>query len=186
MRLKAATAGLVCLAILVTAGTGFAAFSSSAYVNGSASAGSLGPLVWGASPTNSLSAPGITCADSVTTTSTTDDTLLLSAGNLAPGEECTYADTLSNLGTLPATATEQVTSASGALCAVLIFQDNFFSPPTTIGTGGQTGTTTNTISPTPGPVLVWGGDIRLSATAGNVYSLTTCTFLITLTGTAGT
>jgi hypothetical protein len=181
--MKAAMAGLVAVAILVTAGTGFAAFTSSSYLNGSTTAGTLGPLIWGPSPTNSESAPSLGCGATVGKTVIAGDTLQLTATNLDPDEECTYEDTINNMGSLPATATEQVTYASGTLCAVLVFQDNFFSPATTIGTGGQTGATTNTI-PT-GPAFVWGGDIRLAESVSNTYQDTSCSFTVTLTGTAG-
>ncbi|MGC2288515.1 MAG: hypothetical protein WA688_01480 [Thermoplasmata archaeon] len=184
MRLKAATAGLVAVALLVTAGTGFAAFTSSAYVNGTATAGTLGPLVWGTSPTQSESAASVVCGATLGSTLVSGDTLVLTAGNLAPGQECSYADTIDNMGSLPAAATEQVTYASGTLCAVLVYQDTFFSPPTTIGTGGQTGPMSNIVP--PGPAFVWGGDIRLSGSASNAYQDTSCSFTVTLTGTAGT
>lgn len=184
MRLKAVMAGLACLAILVSAGTGFAAFTSVAYLNGSAGAGTLGPLVWGPSPTHSESAGNDVCTATTGKTVTAGDTLLLSATNLLPGDECTYADTLTNLGSLPATGTEQITGASGTLCAVTVFQDNFFSPSTTVGSGGQIGATTNVV--TPSTPFLWGGDIRLSTSAGNAYQDTSCSFMVTLTGTAGT
>jgi hypothetical protein len=182
--MKAATAGLIGLAILVCAGTGFAAFSSVAYLNGSTTAGTLGPLVWGSSPTHLASAANDVCGATTGNTVAAGDTLILSAGNLAPGDECTFEDSLNNMGTIPATATEQVTSASGGLCAVTVFQDNFFSPSTTIGSGGQTGATTNTVS--PGPTFVWGGDIQLAVGTGDGYQDMSCMFMITLTGTAGT
>lgn len=183
MRSKAATAALVAVALLATAGTGFAAFTSVAYLDGSTTAGTLGPLIWGSSPTHSASASSVDCGATLGTTSVAGDTLLLTATNLAPGEECTFEDTINNMGSLPATATEQVTSASGTLCAVLEFQDNFFSPATAIGSGGQTGATINTVA--PGPTFVWGGDIGLPMDVDNSYQDTSCSFTITLTGTAG-
>jgi hypothetical protein len=184
MRLtKAATAGLAVVAVLAIAGTGFAAFTTSAYIQGNAQAGTLGPYVWGPYPTHSASGTAV-CSVTRGTTNYPGDTLFLSAGNLGPDTQCTYADVLDNLGTLPGNTTAQITSASGGLCSVLDYQDLFFSPAVVIGSGGQVGATSNTVY--PGPSLIWAGDITLPGSVGSAHQGQSCSFTVTLTGTAGT
>jgi hypothetical protein len=181
---KGATIGLVAVAVLVTAGTGFAAFTSTAYVGGSARTGNLGPLTWGLSPAYGGFAPNDVCTAVTGTTTNPDDTLFLTADYLLPGDICSYGDSLSNAGSLPAGVTEQITSASGPLCAVLVFGDNFFSPSVTIGSGGQTSTLSHVV-PATGSIQ-WEGFIHLPSSAGSSYEGTSCNFVVTLTGTAGT
>jgi hypothetical protein len=184
MRLsRAATAGLVVLAVVAIAGTGFAAFTSTAYVNGSAVAGTLGPMIWGPDPAYGGFQPNDVCDASVGTTHITSDTLFLTASNFLPGDICSYGDNLNNLGSLPATVSEQITSASGSLCTYLAFGDNFFSPAVTIGSGGQTSGLTHTIP--AGSYIQWAGFIHLlPSTPPSVGG--SCAFTVTLTGTAGT
>lgn len=181
---RTVTVGLAVLAVLAVSGIGFAAFTTGAYINASANAGTLGPLVWAEGPTATAFGVGDTCMAVVSTTVTTSDTLLLTASGLVPGDFCTYGDTLANLGSVPATTTGQITHESGSLCAVLVYADTFFNPSTVIGTGGQTGAHTSTIS-AHGDIN-WAGTIFLPGTVGNAYQGTTCQFQVTVTGTAGT
>ena len=183
-RTRAAMTGLVTLAALLAVGTGFAAFTSSAYIQGTGAAGTLGPLVWGPSPAYGGFATNDICAADRGTTSSAGDTLFLTAGNLAPGDICSYGDSLNNLGSLPATVSERITSASGGLCAVLAFGDNFFSPSVVIGAGGQTSALTHVVP--AGSYIQWAGFIHLLPTAGSGHLGQTCSFQVTLTGTAGT
>jgi hypothetical protein len=181
---RSATAGLLAVTLVVTAGTGFAAFTGTAYLSGHAAAGTLGPLVWGPSPAYGGFAPNDVCTAVRTTTTLAGDTLDLTAGNLAPGDICAYGDSLSNGGSLPATTTEQISSASGGLCAVLTFGDNFFSPSVVIGSGGQTSSQPHTI-PADGSIQ-WAGFLSLAPGAGIAYSGESCSFVVTVTGSAGT
>lgn len=181
---KGLTAGLVAVTLLVTVGTGFAAFTANAYVNGSARAGTLGPLTWGPSPAYGGFAPNDVCTADVGATNAPSDTLFLTADNLAPGDICSFGDSLSNGGSLPATVSEKITSASGGLCAVLFFGDNFFNPSVLIGPGGQTSTLTHVVP--AGSFIQWEGFIHFSHSAGNAYQGLSCHFVVTLTGTAGT
>ncbi|MGD1100151.1 MAG: hypothetical protein ABR888_07430 [Thermoplasmata archaeon] len=180
---KAMTVGLIAVAVLATAGTGFAAFTSSAFVNGSASAGTLGPMAWGSEPASAGLSSYSSCLATVSTTSSPSDTLDLVAGNLAPGDLCSFGDSLHNAGSLPALASETITSTSGDLCAVTVFSDSFFTPSTLVGAGGETGALAHTVP--AGSSIQWAGFIQLSPTAGNAYSDTSCGFSITLTGSVG-
>jgi hypothetical protein len=175
---------IVALAAIATAGTGFAAFTSSAFINASGEAGTVGPLVWGPSPAYGGFAPNDLCTASVGTTNHAGDTLYLTAGNLAPGDICSYGDTLHNLGSLPAATSERITSASGALCAVLAFGDNFFSPSIVIAGGGEPSTVPHTIA--AGGDIQWAGFLHLLPSAGNAYGGQSCSFVVTVTGSAGT
>ncbi len=117
------------------------------------------------------------------TTHITSDTLFLSASDFLPGDICSYGDNLNNLGSLPASVSEQITSASGPLCAYVAFGDNFFSPAITIGAGGQTSALMHTVP--AGSYIQWAGFIHLlPSTPPSVGG--TCAFTVTLTGTAGT
>jgi len=180
---RASTTGLVIVAVLLTAGTGFAAFTAQAYVNGNAAAGTLGPLVWNPGPTASGFGGG-TCTVVRGMTNAPDDTLLLTAGNLAPGASCTYGDALTNQGSLPAAVSETITYANGALCSVLFYGDTFFSSAIAIGEGGQTSTT-----PVPAigahAEMNWAGTITLPSGTPTSYMGDTCDFTVTVTGTAG-
>jgi hypothetical protein len=186
MRLtKAATTGLVILAVLLTAGTGFAAFTSGAYIPITVSSGTLGPLVWGSSPTNSSYAPNDVCTAVRGTTTNPGDTLILTATGLLPGDFCTFGDTLRNLGTIPAKTTSEISGDPiGGLCAVLTYSDSFFSPSTIVGTGGQSGSVSHTIP--AGHTINWAGTIQLPSNTPSNYAGDGCSFVVTLTGSAGT
>lgn len=170
------------LAVAVCAGTGYAAFTASAYVNGTATAGTLGPLTWG-----SYSAHGygvdIVCSDSTGETSLPLDTLYLTASNLVPGTFCGYAADIANHGSLPATVTEQITSASGGLCGALIYSDNAFTSGVPI-TSGAVGSLSFVV---PGEgSLAWGATLYFpSPPPPGSLSGATCSFMVTLTGSAG-
>lgn len=182
---KPGAAALAILAVLVTAGTGFAAFTTSAYIQGSAQAGTVGPLVWGAGPSSTGLYANDNCSASVGQTTSPSDTLFLTAGNLAPGDICSYGDQLANDGTLPAVVTEQITSASGGLCSELAFGDKAFHPAAvTVGSGGQTGSVGYTIG--ADSYVQWAGFVHLLPNAGSAALGQTCSFVVTLTGTAGT
>ncbi len=174
---------LAVVAVVAVGGIGFGAFTSSAYVQVQATTGTVGPLVWGPSPAYGGFAANDVCSAVRGTTSSAGDTLFLTASNLAPGDICSYGDSLSNLGSLPAVVGEQVTSASGTLCPVVAFGDNFFSPSTLIGSGGQVSALQHTVPASS--YIQWAGFVHLLPSAGNSYEGGSCTFVVTLTGTAG-
>jgi hypothetical protein len=184
-RRSAVATGLVAIAVVLTAGTGFAAFTTGAQVVGKGATGTLGPFVWGSSPGMGNYSSFDNCTAWTGTTTTTGDTLFLSSKNIAPGDICSYGDTLTNRGSLPATTTEMIdTGASGALCSKLRFQDNFFSPSVVIGSGGQHSSIPHTIGSLAS--FNWAGSVQLESGIGNSFSGQSCTFMVTVTGTAGT
>ncbi len=185
MRLTRATTGLVVVAVLATVGTGFAAFTTSAYIDGGARAGTFGPLVWGSQPAYGGFEPNDVCYASLgPATHFPDDTLYLTASVLLPGDICSYGDTLTNLGSIPANVSEQITSVSGILCGMTVFGDNFFSPAVTIGEGGQTSALSHVVPATSS--IQWAGFIHLLPTATDLSSGENCTFVVTLSASAGT
>ena len=129
-RLLASVAAVI--AVLAMAGVGLSAFSSYDRVDGTAAAGTLGPFSW-ASPSAHGYGSYDTCSVLLGTQTSPGDTLGLMATNLAPGDFCGYSAELTNHGSLPGTVAETITSASGALCASLVFSDNGFTPGVTIG-----------------------------------------------------
>ncbi len=173
------------IVVLATVGVGYAAFSTAAYLQGSSSAGTLGPLVWGNGPTSTGYAVNDVCSAVVGTTTSTGDTLIVAAGELLPGDYCTYGDTLTlDGGSLPATLTAEVTTATGGLCPVLHYADSFFTYSIAIGSGGQTGNTWHQLE--PGHSMNWAGTVSLPSTVGNSYQGLSCSFTVTLVGTVGT
>ena len=171
------------LVALATGGTGYAAFTAAVSVNGTATSGTLGPLYW-AEPSSHGYGSYDACASSLSSTQTPDDTLHLAATNLAPGDFCGYAADLYNPGSLAATVTETITSATGGLCGDLVFSDNGFTPGVTVGSGGQTGGTSFSVS--AGGSVTWGGTIYLPSDVGDSGNGATCQFTVAVTGTAGT
>lgn len=183
-RTRTVWAALAVLAVLAVSGTGFAAFTTGAYLHGNDAAGTLGPLVWGPNPTATAFGTNDVCNATVGTTMTPSDTIFLNATGLIPGDFCTYSDTLSNLGSIPAKTTGTVTYASGSLCAVLVYADTIsFNPSTVIGSGGQVGAHSTNIH-AHGSVN-WGGTISLPMSVGNAYQGTSCHFQITISASAG-
>jgi hypothetical protein len=177
--------GLVIVAVLTMVGTGYAAFSTSGYLRGSASAGTIGPLTWGAGPTSTGYGSNDVCNAVVGTTNVAGDTLFITADKLLPGDYCTFGDTLTlSGGSLPANTTAVVTSSSGGLCAVLHYGDSFFSHSIVLGSGGQVGNVWHVIQ--PGHSMNWAGTISLPGNTGNAYQGLGCSFVVTLTGAAGT
>lgn len=182
-RTRIPAGALALLTVLLVAGTGFAAFTTTVSVQGSASAGTLGPFYWGATPTSNGFGTYSACSDSTSTTHSSDDTLNVVATNLAPGDLCGYSADLYNPGSLPAYVNETLSSTSGSLCAELDFSSNGFTPGVTIGAGGQTGST-NYLVPANGHIP-WGGTIYLPSTADDSVMGGTCTFTVSVTGSAG-
>lgn len=151
-------------------------------MNGTATAGTLGPITWGSSSAHGFGS-GIVCSTSVGKTVLPLDTLYLTASNLVPGNFCGYSAFLQNGGNLPATVTEQITSASGGLCGALIYSDNAFTSGVPI-TSGATGSLSYLI-PAEGS-FPWGATLYFeSPPPPGSFSGTTCSFTVTLTGSAG-
>jgi len=181
-RTRVPAVAIAVLAIVAASGTGYAAFTASAYIGGEAAAGTLGPLTWG-----SYAAYGygndLTCSASTGATVLPLDTLDLVASNLVPGELCGYAADVDNHGSLPALVTERITSASGGLCSQLVFSDLGFTPGAPISLGA---TGSNSWSISGDSSVPWGGSIYLPSSASGAYVGLSCDFTVTLTGTAGT
>jgi hypothetical protein len=95
------------VAVVAVGGIGFASFTATAYLNGSAQAGTI-QLQWGADPVATPSATYVTCSAVVGETTTAGDTLTVSASNLAPGDSCSFADSLNDVGSLPGTTYAQL------------------------------------------------------------------------------
>lgn len=175
-RPKAVTAGLLLVAVLVTAGVGYSAFTASANIN--ASATSVVPhLEWGPWAVNSSSQTANVCNG--TATGPYYDTLDFFAENLGVGDSCLLIDTLQNVGPFPLTVSEEITEANSAsACANFAYRDNFWPTKVPIVLG--------TLSPrsftipaygylSPG----WAGTVEFDGGPQGE----SCAFQITLTGT---
>jgi len=140
---KTMVISLFALSLLAVTGIGYAAFTSSAYITGNATAGTIGPLSWNLGAT--------ACTSSYNTASfagSSGNSLVISAGNLGPGDYCTFQVSLSNAGSLPGTLSFPGASCSpitgGAVCADFGYSDGSF--PSTIGASATTGAWTITIA----------------------------------------
>jgi hypothetical protein len=174
------------IAVVAVGGIGFAQFTTSAYLNGNASAGTLGPLTWSNVDTPQSTASYVTCTVTIGTTTNTSDTLEVTATNLAPGVTCTFTADLNNGGSIPANVYSQVvcTIPAGACYNYFSYWDTF-SPQLNNGydvSGGPFGPIT-VVSGTP---LAYTGTVGMFPGLGNEAQGTTCQFVITFTATAGT
>lgn len=102
---RAVVAGLAVIAIVATAGLGYAAFTSSVYVNGSASAGSLDLLIISVTQTTGPS------YISTTTTTLPAASVWVWMNNFGPGDTADFAVAIKNFGTLPGTFSVPLDSA---------------------------------------------------------------------------
>ncbi len=119
--------GLVAVvAAIAVGGIGFASFTTSAYIDAQAQAGTLGPLYWSNTATPVGTESFDVCTNFITTTLNTSDTLNFTAGNLAPGDSCTFSADLNNGGSIPAAVEITSTKDSGAGCYVTYTYDSWF------------------------------------------------------------
>ena len=171
------------VALVAVGGIGFAAFSTSAYLNGAASAGTLGPLTWSNLGTTTTSSAYVTCTVVTGTQTNTSDTLVVTVGNLAPGDLCQFSGDLNNGGSIPANVYSLVTcydQTTGG-CTVTSLYDNF-APA---GAGESYGIQYGPITISSGSPLAYSGTVQLTPGLGNAYQGATCTFTVTFTATAG-
>ena len=159
------------VAVLAVGGIGFAAFTSTATIQGTVSSGTFGPLTWDSG------SPGIPSpvASETCSSAGVGSNLTISGAEFAPGESCTVTDVLTNHGTLPGLLTETYSLVgSSASCP------------------GSEWTYTDTISsaPAPGVPIAAGGSVSdtitigLSASAGNPCQDQSVALTATVTGTA--
>jgi hypothetical protein len=175
------------VAVVAVGGIGFAAFTTTAYVNGNAAAGTLGPLTWSDLGTPVATSTYVGCTVSTgnhSVTGTTQDDLFIGATNLAPGDQCTFTADLNNLGSIPANVYAQVTCVNpAAACLVFTYWDNFAPFPNGYDvSGGPFGPLTIGA----GSYIAYTGTLGLEAGLGNSAQGWTCEFEITLSATAGT
>jgi len=173
------------VAVVAVGGIGFAAFSTTAYIHGSSSAGTLGPLTWSNLGTPSGTNSYDQCSVSTGTKLPWSATLNLSAQNLAPGDQCTFSADLNNGGSIPANVWATVTCVSpAASCLLFTYWDNAFGlPPNGYDVSGGPFGPVTIVQGTP---LAYVGTLGLESGLGNQYQGITCDFVITFSATAGT
>jgi len=166
------------VAVVAVGGIGFAAFTANAYIGASAQAGTLS-LYWGAPggtmPTGTGSQSYNTCpAGLLSEKNTNNDTVTFSAGNLAPGDYCTFSATLYDGGSLPGTVTAIAVGPSvSTICTLSDGYGTAISHPAV---------SWGSISPTT--PISYTASIGLEAGLGNSYQGSSCSFTITVTATA--
>jgi hypothetical protein len=170
--------GLVAIvAIVAVGGIGFAAFTTSAYINASAGAGTLGPLFWSNLGTPSGTESFDQCSDLTTTTHNVSDTFDFNASNLAPGDGCTFTGDLNNGGSIPANVYSKSVSDVGYGCDVTYTLDNF---------GYESyGLTNGPITIGAHSYLAYTVTESLQSGIGNSYEGEYCHISIDFTATAG-
>ncbi len=98
------------VAVVAVGGIGFATYTSSITVNGSAASGDLNLAFYTSGVTDGTYA---VCS----VTSLTGTVATISASDLSPGDSCSVTLGVANYGSLPATSeSSQLTSYSGQLC----------------------------------------------------------------------
>ena len=171
--------GLVAMvAVVAVGGIGFAAFTTSAYINGGANAGTF-QLQW-QGPTSGVGSQTYnTCpAPTGSTMTNTSDTLTLTAGNLAPGDYCTFNAVLADVGTLPGQTYDSITAVSGA--CYWFFSDNYgghAAPPVPETPLGP-------LSIAPGSPIAYSATLGLYGDQGNGCQGASLSFTVQVTGTA--
>jgi len=170
--------GLVAIvAVVAVGGVGFAAFTTSAYINGNASAGTFS-LYWSPAGAPYGSAAYNTCSSSISTTTNSSDTLNVVAGNLAPGDYCTFQASLVDGGSLPGNVYDAVTALGGS--CNWFYVDNFGShnaPPVPETPRGP-------LAIAPGSPIAYSAQFGLGSGQGNGCQDATLTVTLTVTGTA--
>ena len=140
MMTKTTVVSLFAISLLALTGVGFAAFTSSIYVYGTAGAGTLAVQFNNpATPGTSTPSGAGTCGFSGTGGSTS-----FTASNLAPGDICTATITVYNTGSLPTTSETTSLSApvnvcNGANCFYVSDSLGLQSWTATNGFGGPVG-----------------------------------------------
>jgi hypothetical protein len=166
------------VAVVAVGGIGFAAFTTTAYVNGYAQAGSLN-LFWTNAGEPTPSSSYVTCTAAITMTSTASDTLAITATNLAPGDQCKFTATLNNGGNIPANVYDQLSLVPVVVCNWYIF-DNFGGhsyPPLEAPLGP--------IPITSSTPLAYSLTVGFWAGQGNLCENAPLQFTLTFTATAG-
>ncbi|HTT44747.1 MAG TPA: hypothetical protein VMH38_01865 [Thermoplasmata archaeon] len=171
--------GLVAMvAVVAVGGIGFAAFTTSAYINGAANAGTF-QLQWQGPTTGVGSETYNTCpAPTGSTTTNTSDTLTLTAGNLAPGDSCTFTAVLADVGSLPGQTYDFISAVSGP--CTWFFYDNYgghAAPPVPETPLGP-------ISIAPGSPIAYSATLGLWSGQDNSCQGASLSFTVEVTGTA--
>jgi hypothetical protein len=163
--------------VVAVSGIGFAAFTSSAYINGSAAAGTF-YLYW-SNPGASGSQPYNVCpVGTITSTSNESDTLVISASNLAPGDYCTFTATLNDGGSLPGQVWDSITSLSASCW--WFYSDNFgghAAPPLPEPLRGPIGIS-------PSSPIAYSANLGLNGGQTNGCQGATLSFTLTFSATA--
>jgi hypothetical protein len=177
---KTMIVSLFALSLLALTGIGYATFTSTIYVNGTATAGTLN-IAFAASPylaTGTTSPVGAgTCSFSGTGSSTT-----LTVTNMAPGDTCTATITVANTGSLP-TASETTSITAGSYLCSGVLYPNCFIVYDNLGLNSFTGATGS-----GGPVASGGNfayNVEVAYVSASTSQGLTGTFTIAVTGSVG-
>ena len=174
---KTTIMSLFALSLLALSGIGYAAFTYSITVTGSASAGTLaiGFTTPANSGTSTPSGDG-SCSFSGTGGSTT-----LTVTNMVPGDTCTAQITIQNTGTVPTSS--ETTSISGGPYCNTVGQLNCFAVTDGLGLDSESGATGSGGSIGVGGTYLY--SVNVIFPTGSTDQGTTASFTITVTASAG-
>lgn len=176
MMTKTTVVSLFAISLLALTGVGFAAFTSSIYVYGSASAGTLAiEFANPATPGTSTPTGDGSCSFSGTGGSTT-----LTVSNMVPGDTCTATITIYNDGTVP-TGSETTSITGGPYCNTPGQLDCFYVIDS-LGLNSEVG------SGTGGAIGVggtYGYSVTVGFPGGSTNPATSASFTLAVTASAG-
>lgn len=179
--------GLVTLlAAVAIGGIGFAAFTASATISGSATAGTYGPLTWGEGSNTPTVTDASQCAVGTVSGSSWTG---VSGTYFAPGDGCSFSNTIYQGGNLPGTLSESITftdTVSGCGLQYWAYTDSIVGSPTfTSGEGnGPVVVTAGAVSVSAGGSVSFSGSYTLMSGAPNACQGDVFSFSATITGTA--
>jgi len=166
MNKKLMAAMLVPLMLILVAGFGYAAFTSTITESVTATAGTVNIYFTGTPSTTVSHSNYMTCNASI---SADGKTLTVRASNFAPGDTATVTFQIVNSGSLPANLSESISPTN---ISPFTYSDSISTGRVaSIGAGGATVTVTATIT--------------LPAGTGNDYQGKSVSFNVTITATAG-
>jgi len=184
---KTMMVSLFALSLLALSGVGFAVYSASVTINGTASGGTLvlGTSSWASGTTTPTGAGSCAWSDYV---AGSPATITLTVTNMAPGDSCTASLHIDNLGTLPMTS-ESTTFAgvTGYFCTSGGYTTNCFFVTDSLGLQSYVGSNgANGLTVSPGGSYPGGYWVTVTYASGSTVQSESASFTITFTGSVGT
>lgn len=171
---------IIGISLFAVSGIAYAAFTSSIYINGNASAGTM-TLQWNGSGFTNGAGTYSTCDWS----SNTGTSVTLTVSNLSPGDSCTAYAYVTDTGSLPATSASSSLSSPTNVCNY-IGATNCFYVYDSMGLNSETGSSGSASgNPLIAPSGNYGYSITVALPSGSTIQSLSGSFTITITGSVG-